>query len=68
MIETIMCPQYSTAQIIVDRSLGVFLALTINDCLHENFNALHHIKKHQEKKKKQKKQWHIPSESSLELS
>lgn len=49
MIETIMCPKYSTLWVIVDRSLGVFLVSTINDCLHGSFNALHHIKNHQQK-------------------
>jgi len=49
MIETIMGPKYSTVWIIADRSSGVFLVLAINDCLHESFNALHHLKKHQQK-------------------
>lgn len=47
MIETITCPEYSTVWIIADRSLGVFLVLTINECLHGNFIELHHIKKPQ---------------------
>lgn len=44
MMETITCPKYSTVWIIAERSLGVFLALTINDCLHGSFIELHHIK------------------------
>lgn len=49
MTETITCPKYSTVWIIAVRSLGVFLVLTINDCLHGSFIELHHIKNHEQK-------------------
>lgn len=51
MAETIMCPKYSRVWGIADRSLGTFWGLTINDCLHESFKALHHTENHQQKTK-----------------